>query len=582
MKHFKLLSVLLPLLLLFSLINCAVPSAAASPVVIGIHYISPYGTTDGHLIGCVFKEDYSDFEYGDYFVKAYLQTVTGGEFYIKPYTDKRQITELNPTDGTFDIDICTGGIDEYAINYRVELYSKSDSAKILDTVYISRPSNGVITVSPVRKLPSVVAGKPSNLPITEDKIGLCVGLYTDPGMHPDYTVLSEEHIKKHLQALKPFTDSIRLYGVGEEMNKVYEIANNMGFKIIACANLGYSQTGNKEEIENLIELCNKYESICVSLLGNEALLTNKVSASYLVEQMEYVKEKIPDRIAVSTADTIDTYFNYPQIRSAVDVMYIHIYSYWSYSSPEASRSISRIEEFSDAFSYMNKELIIGESGLATEGSSRIDLTLNGDYAAKYYTEMQNYCFNNGIKLMYFEGFDENWKSGNEGTVGAHWGLLSSDGQLKSAYSDLDFFKNAYKNFLKNSVLPSSVTVNAEKSYIYGSGSDFESLRNLQTNDETINMFCDTSRIGTASLLTFTLNGNVVATYKAVVFGDINGDGVTDVLDISECERAVNKHTVLKDTYSEAADADGNGSIGIEDYSSIVNAVISDSPTHRDL
>jgi exo-beta-1,3-glucanase (GH17 family) len=36
----------------------------------------------------------------------------------------------------------------------------------------------------------------------------------------------------------------------------------------------------------------------------------------------------------------------------------------------------------------------------------------------------------GIEVFYFAAFDEAWKVGAEGDVGAYWGLWDKDGRLK--------------------------------------------------------------------------------------------------------------------------------------------------------
>ena len=36
----------------------------------------------------------------------------------------------------------------------------------------------------------------------------------------------------------------------------------------------------------------------------------------------------------------------------------------------------------------------------------------------------------GVEVFYFEAFDEAWKVGAEGDVGAYWGLWDKDGQPK--------------------------------------------------------------------------------------------------------------------------------------------------------
>jgi exo-beta-1,3-glucanase (GH17 family) len=49
---------------------------------------------------------------------------------------------------------------------------------------------------------------------------------------------------------------------------------------------------------------------------------------------------------------------------------------------------------------------------------------------KYYANAQQWAKNEEIELFYFSSFDESWKTGDEGDVGAYWGLWDKDEVLK--------------------------------------------------------------------------------------------------------------------------------------------------------
>lgn len=49
---------------------------------------------------------------------------------------------------------------------------------------------------------------------------------------------------------------------------------------------------------------------------------------------------------------------------------------------------------------------------------------------RYFIDCQNWCNLNGIESFYFSSFDESWKVGPEGEVGAYWGLWDKNEQLK--------------------------------------------------------------------------------------------------------------------------------------------------------
>ena len=49
---------------------------------------------------------------------------------------------------------------------------------------------------------------------------------------------------------------------------------------------------------------------------------------------------------------------------------------------------------------------------------------------KYYINTQQWSREEGIEIFYFSSFDESWKVGAEGDVGAYWGLWEMHQNLK--------------------------------------------------------------------------------------------------------------------------------------------------------
>jgi glucan 1,3-beta-glucosidase len=51
-------------------------------------------------------------------------------------------------------------------------------------------------------------------------------------------------------------------------------------------------------------------------------------------------------------------------------------------------------------------------------------------AMRYFIDIAEWTQREGIELFYFSAFDEVWKVGAEGDVGACWGLWDKHGQAK--------------------------------------------------------------------------------------------------------------------------------------------------------
>ncbi len=80
--------------------------------------------------------------------------------------------------------------------------------------------------------------------------------------------------------------------------------------------------------------------------------------------------------------------------------------------------------------------------------------------------------------------------------------------------------------------------------------------------------------GTGSIVEI-LNGDEVALgLTLVVHGDINGDGIVNVIDLVEIERAVNGHKEITDVYAFAADTNRDEAVDITDFQTAVNLALS--------
>ncbi len=83
----------------------------------------------------------------------------------------------------------------------------------------------------------------------------------------------------------------------------------------------------------------------------------------------------------------------------------------------------------------------------------------------------------------------------------------------------------------------------------------------------------TKSYGTGSVVTIT--GDVYSTdFTVIVFGDVNGDGVVDVLDTTATSLASTGKGSLTGLYNIAVDINGDGIIDVTDYSEVVNKSLS--------
>ena len=78
----------------------------------------------------------------------------------------------------------------------------------------------------------------------------------------------------------------------------------------------------------------------------------------------------------------------------------------------------------------NKKVIITETGWPNRGSAEGEAVPSYENAIKYFLDSYNWAEEENIEIFYFSSFDESWKIGAEGDVGAYWGLWDKDGNFK--------------------------------------------------------------------------------------------------------------------------------------------------------
>ena len=77
-----------------------------------------------------------------------------------------------------------------------------------------------------------------------------------------------------------------------------------------------------------------------------------------------------------------------------------------------------------------KKVIISETGWPTMGASFEGSHPSFHNAVKYFINTQQWSAADNIEIFYFSSFDESWKVGAEGDVGAYWGIWDKDEKLK--------------------------------------------------------------------------------------------------------------------------------------------------------
>ena len=451
----------------------AAQEAAVTPV-IALDYVPAYGV-NSPVTGTVFTEDGSAFTPEDYRISVFLKIYEGGEYWRKPYND-HPYTELGD-DGSFSAVFNTGGEDINARILHILLVpsdytpvSFPDTERIaLDHVTVVRTEGGDITINPQRAAPPPGDVQPAInalLPVSEDKIAVDVGFYTD-GSEPG-SPLSEALIRQQLEAVSVFSDTVRFYKAGGEEYKAYRIAHEMGFNVVGTAYLCGNEAEDKEEMNALIEHCNN-GLVDVAVVGNETLLDTgngpKLTARQLVRDIQYVRAGLTDSsIPVSTSDSVDVLLANSSVRNACNLIMPNCYPFWGKTHIDNAaaafmNSINALKAVSGG-----KQVLISETGWPTDGGTNGSAVPNEENAAQFFEQIREWSLSTGTQVLYFDAADEPWKAGpnGEGDVGSHWGFMTTGFELKDGYAGLSFFDRGGSDV--QSIENAEITGIADKTY----------------------------------------------------------------------------------------------------------------------
>jgi glucan 1,3-beta-glucosidase len=256
--------------------------------------------------------------------------------------------------------------------------------------------------------------------------GICFSLYED-GQKPG-DIITAEQVNRRIQILKPYAAWVRSFSCIEGNEHIPRIAHENGMKTLVGAWLGDDLELNEREIEGLISLA-KEGCVDIAAVGNEVMYRNDLSEEQLIEYINRVKEALPD-IPVGYVDAYYEFSHRPNITEVCDVILTNCYPYWEGCPIEYSLPHMQSMFHSAKNAGQGKRVIITETGWPSEGGSLKGAFASNENAMKYFIETQNWCKHNNIETFYFSSFDESWKVGPEGAVGAYWGLWDKNEEIK--------------------------------------------------------------------------------------------------------------------------------------------------------
>jgi len=256
--------------------------------------------------------------------------------------------------------------------------------------------------------------------------GLCFSPYEE-GQEPGDPI-SEAQIRRKLELILPYTKWIRTFSCTEGNEQIPKLAKEYGLKTLVGAWLGDDAEVNEKEIEGLITL-SKAGFVDVAAVGNEVMYRGDLEESELISFINRVKKEIPN-IPVGYVDAYYEFSERPKITEVCDVILANCYPYWEGCSLEYSLVYMKQMFYQARAAGNGKKVIITETGWPSEGASLEGAHPSYENALRYFINAQKWSKEDNVEMFYFSSFDESWKVGSEGDVGAFWGLWDKDENLK--------------------------------------------------------------------------------------------------------------------------------------------------------
>ena len=256
--------------------------------------------------------------------------------------------------------------------------------------------------------------------------GLCFSPYLD-GQQPG-DAISEAQITARLQTVQPHARWVRSFSCTDGHEHTPRLARALGLKTLVGAWLGTDAAINERELQGVIDVARAGHADIVAV-GNEVLLREDMSEDALLACIQRVKAALPG-VPVGYVDAYYLFEKHPRITDACDVVMTNCYPFWEGCPRAQALAYMQSMLARTRAAAPGKRVLISETGWPDQGSAFHGAVPSRGGAMQYFVDCCRWAEAEGIELFYFAAFDEAWKVGAEGDVGAYWGLWDKDARLK--------------------------------------------------------------------------------------------------------------------------------------------------------
>ncbi len=258
--------------------------------------------------------------------------------------------------------------------------------------------------------------------------GLCFSPYLQ-GQQPG-SLIGEAQIRERLAVVQPHTRWVRSFSCTDGHEHTPRLAKQRGLQTLVGAWLGTDRDINARELAGAIAVARAGHADIVAV-GNEVLLREDLSEDELIAHIQQVKQALPG-VPVGYVDAYFLFERHPRVTAVCDVVMTNCYPFWEGCPREQALAYMQQMFAKTRAAAPGKRVLISETGWPDQGSAFHGAVPGTEAAMQYFVETAAWAEREGIEWFHFAAFDEAWKVGAEGDVGAYWGLWDTHARPKFA------------------------------------------------------------------------------------------------------------------------------------------------------
>jgi exo-beta-1,3-glucanase (GH17 family) len=234
---------------------------------------------------------------------------------------------------------------------------------------------------------------------------------------PERRLPSDAELRADMERMAPHIRSLRTYTTLNGIDRLPEIAAGLPLTFMLGAWVDGRLARSREEIERLVAAANRHASVSHVLVGNEALLFNRVPVEELAAYVREVRQRVRQPVSVAEPAAVWLRENPvtgepdPAIRAlarSVDFLAIHVLPYWE--DPHADDLAQAIEDVRQVQQrYPDRPIIITEIGHPSDGRTRIQSVPSVINQARFLRGFFNYAARENLPYYIMEAIDQPWK-----------------------------------------------------------------------------------------------------------------------------------------------------------------------------